>query len=850
MTVNAKKLALDLLEATSEHQVIALLKAAGYWEDPNAWRLYGDSESNFSTIGNQQSRPEAALVEKVVNSVDARLMAACMAQGIDPASSSAPQSINEAVSVFFGGGRTNPGAGALLKDWPVERQRQEASHITLAVTGFKPGSGNACITLADTGEGQSPSRVPETFLSLDRQNKLRIPFVQGKFNMGGTGVLKFCGTENVELLITKRNPSVAAARNERDPDLDSWSVTVVRRERPSHGAGRVRNSVYRFLAPVGAETNPNKGTLLTFKAATLKMMPERNIPYEREMSFGSVLKLYEYDMKGFKSHALMKGGLLARLELLLPGIALPVRVHECRKYEGHEGSYANSLVGLLARLEEDRAGNLEDGYPTSIQLRVRGEPMVAQIYAFKADKAESYASAEGVIFTVNGQTHASLSRAFFEHRKVRMQRLARSLLIVVDCTDLSVGAREDLFMNSRDRLSNGELRKAIEEELEESIGRHPGLRALQDRRRSEEISERLAESKPLEDVLGSILKSSPSLSALFLRGSRLSNPHRQSGKDEGGNGAGAENGNGQFIGRPHPTFFRFYDKANGAELSRNAELGRRCRMRFETDAANDYFSRAQVRGEYHVEVVDGPLEGVDIDHSIALHDGVANWSINLPEDSLSKGDPVTLACTVTDPTLVEPFVGVARVVMVEKAPGGDVTTNGSRTSRTGKGTAKRTGGGRGKDDPKGQPAPDGLQMPNIVKVKRGDTNWTRYRFDEHDACYPVDDTPVGETQQAFTFYVNVDNVALRTEMKGNADAVRLIEAKFTYACVLVGLALIHDARSRVVRNGEKQANERPVSDQVRAISKALGPFLVPMIDNLGALTDDQITGLSQQGDDD
>lgn len=849
MTLSVKKLALDLLEVNTEHQVIALLKTAGYWDEPKSWRFYGDRENNFSTIGNQQSRPEAALVEKVINSVDARLMAACMSRGIDPTSDRAPQSINAAVAAFFGSSNKNPEVSGQLKDWPQDRQREQATHITLAVTGYKPGAGNGCITLADTGEGQSPLRVPETFLSIDRQNKLRIPFVQGKFNMGGTGVLKFCGTENLQLLITKRNAEVVRACDETDPEIGLWSVTVIRRERPSAGAGRVRNSVYRFLAPVGAEENPNRGRLLTFKADKLRMMPDRNLPYQREMYFGSVVKLYEYDMKGFRSHALMKGGLLTRMELLVPGIALPVRVHECRRYEGHEGSFANSLVGLLARLEEDRAGNLEEGYPTSIQLRVRGEPMVAQIYAFKADKAESYASAEGVVFTVNGQTHATLSRAFFEHRAVRMQRLARSLLIVVDCTNLSVGAREDLFMNSRDRLSNGELRKAIEEELEEAIGRHPGLRALQERRRSEEISERLAESKPLEDILGGILKSSPSLSALFLRGTRLSKPHRQSGANDGGNGAGPEDGNGDFVGRPHPTFFRFYEKPNGTELARNAELGRRCRIRFETDVANDYFSRAEVRGQYHMEVVDGPLEGADLDHSITLHEGIANWSMNFPEDSLSLGDSVTLACTVTDPTLIDPFVNVARVVMALKSP--DSGGVGLRKSLTGKGSEKGKGAGTGKDHPKGDLAPDGLQMPNIVKVRQGDVNWTRHRFNERDACYPVDDTPVGENQQAFTFYVNVDNIFLRTEMKGNADAVRLIEAKFTYACVLIGLALIHEARSNVNRlNGDEVANERPVSDKVRSISRALGAFLVPMIDNLGALTDDQITGISQQGDDD
>ena len=842
---SAKKLAIDLLHADKEEQVVALLKTAALWDNASAWRLYGDTETNFSTIGNQQSRPEAALVEKVVNCVDARLMAECMKRGIDPTSTSAPQSITDAVAMFFEHGVKTPGLGGHLKDWSQDKQREQARNITIAVTGAKAKSGNASITIADTGEGQSPQRVPETFLSIDRQNKLRIPFVQGKFNMGGTGVLKFCGTRNLQLVITRRDPDVAAKRNEQGQNVDQWSFTIVRRERPAPGAGQVRNSVYRFLAPVGADKRPNRGELLSVSAESLKLMPERNQPYEREMRSGSVLKLYEYDMKGFRSHALMKGGLLSRLELLLPGIALPVRVHECRPYSGDEArSFENSLVGLLARLEEGRAGNLEDGYPTSIHLKVRGEEMVAQIYAFKEGKAESYAASEGIVFAINGQTHGSIPRTFFERRRVRMQRIAKSLLIVVECSALSVGAREDLFMNSRDRLSNGELRKAIEDELEDAIGKHAGLLELQNRRRSEEISERLSESKPLEDVLGSILKSSPSLSQLFLRGQRLSKPHRQTGENPSGDGAGSDGANGKFKGRLHPTYFRFHEKSDGAELHRRAELGRRCRVRFDTDAENGYFSRAELRGKYHVEVVDGALEGVELDHNITLHDGIANWSINLPEDLLSSGDTVTLACTVTDDTLVEPFVNVARIALSEKGP----DTNGNGKPHKGK------AGGSGTADPKGEKVAGGLTMPHIVKVREGDANWRNFKFDERDACYVVEEAvPESDEQQAFTFYVNIDNLFLRHDMKGNADAVRLIEAKFAYGNVLVGLALIHDNRNRprVVAANERATDAEPsIANRVRAVTRALSPFLVPMIDNLGALTDDQITGLALQGDED
>ena len=82
-----KKLCLALMRVDTEEEVIELLKAKGLWDDPSVWRYYGDHENNYGTIGNQQSRSEAALVEKIVNSVDARLICECLRKGIDPESS-------------------------------------------------------------------------------------------------------------------------------------------------------------------------------------------------------------------------------------------------------------------------------------------------------------------------------------------------------------------------------------------------------------------------------------------------------------------------------------------------------------------------------------------------------------------------------------------------------------------------------------------------------------------------------------------------------------------------------------------------------------------------------------------
>lgn len=852
-----KALAIRLLDADSEEQVIEILTDHELWDEPDAWRLVGDRDGNFATIGNQQSRPEAALVEKIINSVDARLMNECLVRGISPTSPTAPPSIRHAVSQFFENREPDGEVGGTLGAWPPARRLEQAQFITVAVTGATPDGGNPSITIADQGEGQCPSAMPDTFLSIDRNNKLRIPFVQGKFNMGGTGALKFCGRHSLQLIITRRNPSILRLDGAGDTFPSRWGFTVVRRDRPGKGVGDVRNSVFRYLAPLSDPSDPGHRQVFSFESKSLPLMPENNRPYCRAVEWGSAIKLYEYDMKGFRSHVLRKGGLLSRLELLLPSIALPVRVHECRRYRGDEGrSFASTLVGTTARLEENRGDNLEKGYPTSLRFTVHGEPMTARVYAFKAGKAESYRTNEGVVFVINGQTHGTIPKTFFSRMKVKMNRLANSLLVIVDCSKLSVGVREDLFMNSRDRLSNGDMRTAVEEELQRLIREHPGLRDLRERRRHEEVAARLQDSRPLEEVLRSIMKSSPTLSQLFLLGQRLNQPRR--GGRSGGrhrNGGGADVGNSDFRGRRHPTFFRFHRKVDGETLVRSAERGRRCRIKFETDVENDYFGRAHLPGQYHLRVVDGPLEGAALDHSVALHDGIANWTISLPEDALDHDDELTVQCVIRDEAMVSPLLNTARLRIIPRSDRAGET--GNRVSRTGRGTSTggRRAGTKADSTRSGDSTPAGIQMPRIVEVQEDDEFWKLHEFDGRTACKIIQDAEgdVDNERSSYTFYVNVDNTFLKTEMKGAAGDVALIRAKFAYGNVLVGLALIHDHHSHPDGNGRSYNDddgEEPIDSKVARVTRALGPFLVPMIDYLGALSSDDVASVGEVGDND
>lgn len=413
--VRAIELCLALMRADAEDEVVRILSEAGYWDMQAYWRYYGDRETNFNSAGNQQAKPDSALIEKIINSVDARLMNECFVRGIDPAGNAAPQNIRAAVAAYFEDTATadKPHAGQ-MKYWSSEKRTQIARGITLAATGSKP-PGKPCFSIEDAGEGQTPEKMPDTLLSLDRSNKLRIPFVQGKFNMGGTGVLKFCGRRNLQLIVSRRNPAILHGRYD-DPSDSQWGFTVVRREDP--GDER-RSSVYTYLAPRGVREGralPGRGGVLRFKIDRMPIFPEGTNPYGQEAEWGTLVKLYEYDAVGFRSNIVFSTpSLLSRMDLLLPDVALPVRIHECRDYRGHEGSFQTTLTGLGVRLEDDRANNLEEGFPSSCPLSAAGQEMTATIYAFKKGRAETTGSTRALsLRSMDRRTDTSLRISFAE----------------------------------------------------------------------------------------------------------------------------------------------------------------------------------------------------------------------------------------------------------------------------------------------------------------------------------------------------------------------------------------------------------------------------------------------------
>lgn len=778
-SMQLKDLCLALVQCESEDEVVEILKKEKYWDRPENWQLFGGDENNYSIIGNQQSKPESAIVEKIINSVDAMLMGECLRQDIKPDSNEAPQSIKDALDQYF-----QIFEGKLTNISPKERSKL-AENIGFVATGQKT---NPNYAIFDKGEGQSPARLHDTILSIRKSNKLRIPFVQGKFNMGGTGVFRFCGEKNIQLVISKRHPGIA--EHESDPMKDFWGFTVIRRDDPSQGA---RSSNYKYLAP--------SDHILFFPADEIPILPN-SYPesYGRNMQWGTYIKFFEYKIgPGLRTNILFD--LYNKLSVLMPHIALPVKLYERRKnYTGN--SFETVLSGLSVRVEEDRSDNIEENFPTSGSMTVSGQKMKYSIYAFKKAKHDKFTKDEGIVFTINGQTHGYLSKAFFNRKGVGMNYLADSILVILDCSDIDGRERENLFMNSRDRLSTCPLKTEIESELEDVLKKHPGLGILKDKRRREEIESKLSDQQPLTEILQDILKKSPTLSRLFVQGMKLSSPFNLSGATS----------MEEYEGKEFPTIFALSKKFNHNN-PKQAHLNSKFRVEYKTDVANDYFDRSKDPGMFRLFVNGKESENKDIN----LWNGYAYLNVFI--DKSKVGDLIHFRSEVNDVNRAQPIIEEFYIKVTEPL------------------TKKATEGGPRKQPSSDKPGadtkkPDGFSLPNIIEVSRDNRtgcSWEQQSFNETSALIVK-----GNEEDGYDFFVNIDNIHLISEIKPAKNTeIQILQAKYKFGLVLVGLAVLNDITNS--HKSEEQDESNNNFSMVEKISKAISPVIIPMIDTLGAL---------------
>jgi len=779
----AEELCLALLSTEDEDEAVKLLDSYGYsLNKQNVWHPLGENAGNFSLVGNQQEEGTAALVEKVVNSIDAVLLAECHAAKIAPDSEMAPQTMQKAVERFFSikDGRL----GAL----DASEQRKLSEKISLVATGSKT---SPCYLIVDAGEGQSPEGFRDTFLSTTRRSpKARIPFVQGKFNAGGTGSLQFCGKHNIQLIVSRRQPYAPG-----DSSANEWGFTVVRRRRPQAG---YLSSVFEYLAP--------DGQILRFKSDGIPALPGKSAPnksptpYQQALTHGTCLKLYNYRWRG-RGIATLEAR--RELEKYLQIPCLPFRVVEARA--GYKANYfATTVIGVWNAIgepdEETGIKKVEAGFPASGELNVPGiGNLPYQVVVWRETLNPDHLTT-GLYFLKNGQVHGSFP-SDFASRTLGFDYIKDHLLIAVDCTSMDPGVSEDLFMTSRDRLRKNEEYSTIRAALASELREHPGLRVVNAEWR-ERRREKAAESKDeVQTLLNELIKKDPGLAKLFGIGGIVRSPA----------GPGAFH---KFEGRKFPTYFRI-DKEPKGGLTKHCPINKTVRVDFETDAENMYFSRANEPGELQV---DPNLNLVESSH---LWNGRFTVHLRVPWNA-KTGDQFAIRVSVSDVSRATPFTCELKLVAGEEveerkqSPGG---TNPQRDPHS----------------PTPKSATPSLQIPNPIEVRKPD--WARQGFKhEYEAL------KLKRSENGLDFFVNIDHPALVTEMSNPKEDPRLIKFWFKWGLTLAALAMVRNVEESGKRGGNgsngrtsrdrNDDSDGPDLEQISIACDGLARAIIPIIRSL------------------
>ena len=638
MKLNLNELFKVLYYAATEEDVDGVINNHPDIFKPENWHPLGRNENNFGVIENQQATPIAALIEKITNSIDAVLMKKCLEAGIDPKSSQAPKSMDEARAKFF----KNYG------DWDLPSARKkQAESIQIIADGprLKPS-----LTIFDDGEGQDPEKFDKTFLSLLEGNKTEIHFVQGKYNMGGSGAIVFCGKKRYQLIGSKRYD-----------DSGDFGFTLIREHPLSRREEKVKkNTWYEYLKIDGG--------IPAFCAKKLDLGL-----YNRTFLTGTIIKLYSYDLPS-GSRSVISRDLNQSINEYLFEPVLPVITIDKKERYPDDRNLERDLYGLKRRLEQDDSKYLDlPPFSEEFNNALFGKMKVTcYVFTTKIDdrtasdtkesiRREFFKNNMSVLFSVNGQVHGHYTSEFIT-RSLKLNLLKDHLLIHVDCTNMDYNFRKELFMASRDRLKDGDETRQLRAFLAEKLGSKSGRLAEIQRKRKESIS---VESKDAKDLLKSLTQNLPmdsDLMKLLAQTLKIDEPTNGKRKNNTGKKKKKKIEDKQpFSPKRFPTFFRRHVQGS-AKKAVTIPLGGEKTILFDTDVEDHYFDRIEDPGELKIALLGfktndtrggnahGKVDKIEDIFNVrksSPQEGTIKIHIN-PKKTVHVGDAATIKATLGD----------------------------------------------------------------------------------------------------------------------------------------------------------------------------------------------------------
>ena len=552
-----KKLCFDLVNAPSEEQVAKIIEKNPILNNGDNWRHYGDVPNNLGTVTGQSPQAVPSLIEKITNSIDAQLIKACRIKGKNPEGSDTPQSMEDAVEEFFG---LND---AIYNDLSDAKRRELASDIQIIAEGFKTAPN---IIIYDNGEGQHPQDFPNTLVSLNKNNKRKIFFVQGKYNMGGTAVLPFCGNNRYQLVISKKNLG--------NKENNLYGFTLVRRNR---GFGEsVKVSWYEYCLN-------EDGRIFEFSSQPLDLKL-----FRRKFDGGTYIKLFNYDLRNPSDITL---DLWRELNRYLYKPALPIMLYEERFKKGHTPSKV--MHGNRMRCFLDARESVEKIF----SLRIKSDKVEypIEVFVFKKEvETRDFIRDMALVFNVNGQVQHSIDNRFVG-QDLKKAYLKGHVLISVDCSGMPRELHEDIFMSSRSQMRDKIEFRNLLDNITKELKDNDYLTNLDEQWRKEEIFQNPKDETFLKNIVGMLLRDDKEIEKLLgLAGGVIGRELAKVKKE-------IEEKKEKFTGKRYPTYFRFKDLRPGniKMLPQNGE----CKISIETDVEDEYLIRPHDRGELKIKIL-------------------------------------------------------------------------------------------------------------------------------------------------------------------------------------------------------------------------------------------------------
>jgi len=800
--MDIEKLFWDLYKAPVEKKVFEVLDRYGLLQDPQYWRPFGQNESNFGVVENQQASPIPALIEKITNGIDAILMRACIEEGIDPRSTEAPRSIDEALRRFFPN----------QKNWDLSQHRRvQAEKLQILADGPRR---ETSLTIYDDGEGQKPENFEATFLSLLRGNKNDIHFVQGKYNMGGTGAVAFCGKRRYQLIGSKRF----------DDGRKRFGFTLIRRHPlTAEEETRKKSTWYEYLVVDG------QMSYFTCDELDLGL-------YNRKFKTGTVIKLYSYDLPS-GSRSVISRDLNQSINEYLFQPALPVFTIDTPERYPDDRNVRRELYGLKRRLEEEDNRYVDQFFSEDVVDKEIGHTKVTcYVFTSRADQKsvketretiqrEFFKNNMSVLFSVNGQVHGHFTSEFIT-RSLKFPLLKDYLLIHVDCTEIHTEFRNELFMASRDRLKEGEESRKLRHKLA-SILSNSRLKEIHKARKASIT----VESNDAEDLVKNITRKLPIQNELAqLLNQTFKLDERRNGNDSKSARKKQDKETTEkpiFSPKRYPTFFNVDIKTQNGEGMPLVQLpiGGERTIKFSTDVEDQYFDRVNDPGDLQIGILglgsndasggDAPGEPKELDTILEVvksspRDGTIRVSVK-PNKNVKVGDAVKVKASLTSPDKELEQVFMVKISEPEK---------------------------KAKDPGKGDQLDNRLGLPQLIMVykesDRGGLTWDQLESNGIEMTYDKVVYPFVEDEVLNTVYINMDsNALLNYRAKLNKEeSISVADKRYVSAVYFHTLFLYTITKNRKYGIVKQNANENDKAIEINDfISDLFGTFYAQFLLN-------------------